>query len=231
MSDTDARRLFRKPGGRAAVDPGPARRRATKSRSSSPSPTGRPGGASDCSPARSNASPWITAFPWSSRKKSARIPESSTGCRRRRADIQVVVAYGQIIPMPVIALPRHSGRSTSIFPSFPATGAPPRSRPRSGRETRTGVTIFRLNEKMDEGDILTGDGNGHRSGGNGRGARSPAGRARGRASGPDAGRNRNDRPPAPGPFPGDARAQTPQGRRPAGLEPDRRSKSTGASGP
>ncbi|MHB8054652.1 MAG: methionyl-tRNA formyltransferase [Candidatus Aminicenantales bacterium] len=71
------------------------------------------------------------------------------------ADIHVVVAYGQIIPMPVIALPRHWTINVhfSLLPRY--RGAAPVAAAILAGETRTGVTIFRLNEKMDEGDVLT----------------------------------------------------------------------------
>ncbi len=70
------------------------------------------------------------------------------------ADIHVVVAYGQIIPMTVIALPRYwtINLHFSLLPRH--RGAAPVAAAILAGDTRTGVTIFRLNEKMDEGDIL-----------------------------------------------------------------------------
>ena len=77
--------------------------------------------------------------------------------RAAAPDIQVVVAYGQFIPMPVVALPRHGTVNVhfSLLPRF--RGAAPVAAAIAAGETRTGVTIFRLNEKMDEGDILSGE--------------------------------------------------------------------------
>lgn len=69
-------------------------------------------------------------------------------------EIHVVVAYGQIIPMPVVSLPRHWTINVhfSLLPRH--RGAAPVAAAILAGDQRTGVTIFRLNEKMDEGDIL-----------------------------------------------------------------------------
>jgi methionyl-tRNA formyltransferase len=71
-----------------------------------------------------------------------------------RADIHVVVAYGQIIPASVIDLPRHHSINVhfSLLPKY--RGACPVQWALLNGEERTGVTIFRLNEKMDEGEVL-----------------------------------------------------------------------------
>jgi len=70
-------------------------------------------------------------------------------------DINVVVAFGQIMPDSVIYLPRlHSVNvHFSLLPKF--RGASPVAWALLQGETKTGITIFELNEKMDEGDILT----------------------------------------------------------------------------
>jgi methionyl-tRNA formyltransferase len=69
-------------------------------------------------------------------------------------DLHVVVAYGQIISRAVIDLPR-LGTINVHFSLLPRhRGASPVAWAILGGETRTGVTIFRLNEKMDEGDTL-----------------------------------------------------------------------------
>jgi methionyl-tRNA formyltransferase len=84
-------------------------------------------------------------------------PEILDRLRAAAPDIQVVVAYGQILPMPVVALPQHWTINVhfSILPRF--RGAAPVAAAIAAGETRTGVTIFRLNEKMDEGDVLSGE--------------------------------------------------------------------------
>jgi len=71
------------------------------------------------------------------------------------AEIHIVVAYGQIIPKNIIDLPFHSTINVhfSLLPRY--RGASPVAAAILAGETRTGVTIFRLNEKMDEGDLLS----------------------------------------------------------------------------
>jgi len=72
-----------------------------------------------------------------------------------QADIHVVVAYGQIIPASIIDLPRHHSINVhfSLLPKY--RGACPVQWAVLNGEALTGVTIFRLNEKMDEGEVLS----------------------------------------------------------------------------
>ncbi len=74
--------------------------------------------------------------------------------RQINPDVNVVVAYGQIIPGSIIYLPRFKSINVhfSLLPKY--RGAAPVEWAILNGETRTGVTIFELNEKMDEGDIL-----------------------------------------------------------------------------
>jgi len=69
-------------------------------------------------------------------------------------DVQVVVAYGQIIPASLIDLPRFHSVNVhfSLLPKY--RGASPVQWALLNGETRTGVTIFELNEKLDEGSVL-----------------------------------------------------------------------------
>jgi len=69
-------------------------------------------------------------------------------------DINIVVAYGQIIPASIIYLPVHKTLNVhfSLLPKY--RGAAPVQWAILNGETKTGVTIMELNEKMDEGDIL-----------------------------------------------------------------------------
>jgi methionyl-tRNA formyltransferase len=71
-----------------------------------------------------------------------------------KPDVNVVVAYGQIMPGPVIDLPRYLSLNVhfSLLPRY--RGASPVSWAILRGEMRTGVTIFELNERMDEGDVL-----------------------------------------------------------------------------
>jgi methionyl-tRNA formyltransferase len=72
-----------------------------------------------------------------------------------RPDIHVVVAYGQIIPAPIIYFPHFHSLNVhfSLLPKY--RGAAPVQWTILNGETETGVTIMELNEKMDEGDILS----------------------------------------------------------------------------
>jgi methionyl-tRNA formyltransferase len=74
--------------------------------------------------------------------------------RAARAELFVVVAYGQILPLEIIEIPPHKTINLhfSLLPQY--RGAAPVQAALLNGETKTGVTIFRLNEAMDEGDIL-----------------------------------------------------------------------------
>jgi methionyl-tRNA formyltransferase len=71
-----------------------------------------------------------------------------------RPDIHVVAAYGQFLPASITNFPpRHSVNvHFSLLPKY--RGASPVQWAIMNAETRTGVTIFELNERMDEGNIL-----------------------------------------------------------------------------
>jgi methionyl-tRNA formyltransferase len=70
-------------------------------------------------------------------------------------DIIVVVAYGQIIPSAIINLPRRKSVNVhfSLLPKY--RGAAPVQWAILNGEEKTGVTVFELNERMDEGEILS----------------------------------------------------------------------------
>jgi methionyl-tRNA formyltransferase len=70
------------------------------------------------------------------------------------ADFFVVAAYAKIIPGAVIALPRQGvvGVHPSLLPKY--RGASPIQSAILNGETETGVTIYRMDEKMDHGPIL-----------------------------------------------------------------------------
>ncbi len=70
-------------------------------------------------------------------------------------DVNVVVAYGQIIPAEITDLPRFKSINVhfSLLPKY--RGAAPVNWAILNGEKKTGVTIFELNERMDEGDILS----------------------------------------------------------------------------
>ena len=73
-------------------------------------------------------------------------------------DLAVVVAYGQIIPASIIYLPKHNSLNVhfSLLPRY--RGASPVQWALLNGEERTGISIFELNEKMDEGDVLAQEG-------------------------------------------------------------------------
>jgi len=86
--------------------------------------------------------------------KIRKDPRSLDLLRSIQPDISVVVAFGQIMPADVIYLPRLHTVNVhfSILPKY--RGASPVAWALLQGETRTGITTFELNEKMDEGDVL-----------------------------------------------------------------------------
>ena len=69
-------------------------------------------------------------------------------------DVAVVVAYGHLIPKDMLDVPPHGfiNLHASLLPKY--RGAAPVPYAILNGETETGVTVFRLNEKFDEGKIL-----------------------------------------------------------------------------
>lgn len=70
------------------------------------------------------------------------------------ADVGVLASYGQLVPREVLALPAHGvlGVHPSLLPKY--RGAAPVAWAVLNGETVTGMTIYRLNERLDAGDIL-----------------------------------------------------------------------------
>ncbi len=71
-----------------------------------------------------------------------------------KADLFVVVAYGQYIPQSVLALPKHGAINLhpSLLPKY--RGSSPIQWAVAAGDTVTGVTILYVGEKMDAGDII-----------------------------------------------------------------------------
>jgi methionyl-tRNA formyltransferase len=69
-------------------------------------------------------------------------------------DVNIVVAYGQIIPHAVHFLPRYHSLNVhfSLLPKY--RGAAPVQWTVLNGEAESGVTIIELNDRMDEGDVL-----------------------------------------------------------------------------
>lgn len=87
----------------------------------------------------------------------ARIRTDEPALERIRAaapDVNVVVAYGQIIPRSIHWLPRHHSLNVhfSLLPKY--RGAAPVQWTILNGDAESGVTIIELNDRMDEGDIL-----------------------------------------------------------------------------
>lgn len=83
-----------------------------------------------------------------------RDPEAVERLRRLQPDRLVVVAYGQIIPRSVLALPRRGAVNVhaSLLPRH--RGAAPVAAAILAGDSETGVTIMRMDEQLDHGPIL-----------------------------------------------------------------------------
>lgn len=71
------------------------------------------------------------------------------------ADIFLVAAYGQIIPKQILDLPKHGSLNFhgSILPKY--RGSSPIQEALKNGDTITGVTLIKMDEKMDHGDIVS----------------------------------------------------------------------------
>jgi methionyl-tRNA formyltransferase len=83
-----------------------------------------------------------------------RRPESVEQLRQLRAEMIVVVGYGQIIPQTIIDLPRHGilNVHASLLPKY--RGAAPIQWAVANGEIHTGVTIMQIDAGLDTGDML-----------------------------------------------------------------------------
>lgn len=83
-----------------------------------------------------------------------REPEAVERLRRLQPDLLVVVAYGQIIPRSVLAIPRLGAINVhaSLLPRH--RGAAPVAHAILGGDSETGVTIMRMDEQLDHGPVL-----------------------------------------------------------------------------
>lgn len=82
------------------------------------------------------------------------VSEAIDKLKSCEADLFVVIAYGQILPIDVLSLPKlySVGLHASLLPKY--RGASPINWAILNGEKRTGVTVFKLSEKMDAGDII-----------------------------------------------------------------------------
>lgn len=85
----------------------------------------------------------------------ARSPDFLDALRALAPDLIVVVAYGQILPTSVIAVPPLGciNAHASLLPRL--RGAAPIQRAILAGDRETGVTVMRINERMDAGEVLT----------------------------------------------------------------------------
>jgi len=86
-----------------------------------------------------------------------RDPEAVERLRTIAPDLMVVVAYGQIIPRSVLAIPRLGAINVhaSLLPRH--RGAAPIARAILAGDAETGVTIMKMDEQLDHGPILAAD--------------------------------------------------------------------------
>jgi methionyl-tRNA formyltransferase len=85
---------------------------------------------------------------------SAKDPAFADALRAIRPDLCVVVAYGRLLPLSVLEIPPLGciNAHASLLPAL--RGAAPIERAILEGHRRTGVTIMRIEERMDAGDML-----------------------------------------------------------------------------
>ncbi|MDD5496359.1 MAG: methionyl-tRNA formyltransferase [Candidatus Omnitrophica bacterium] len=86
--------------------------------------------------------------------KDASSNESVEYLKTLGADLFVVVSFGQILKKEALSIPKHYAINLhgSLLPKY--RGAAPTNWAVINGDKTTGVTIIRMNEKMDEGDIM-----------------------------------------------------------------------------
>jgi methionyl-tRNA formyltransferase len=86
--------------------------------------------------------------------KTLRTPEAQAEFAALHADIAVVVAYGLILPKPVLDAPRHGCLNihASLLPRW--RGAAPIHRAVLAGDAETGVCIMQMEEGLDTGPVL-----------------------------------------------------------------------------
>jgi len=76
------------------------------------------------------------------------------GLKSHSADLFIIVAFGQILPSEILEIPRLYciNLHPSLLPNY--RGAAPVNWAVINGESKTGLTVIRMNEKMDSGDII-----------------------------------------------------------------------------
>lgn len=84
-----------------------------------------------------------------------KIAELKPEISRRRPDLIIVCAYGQIIPKDILDVPRFGSLNLhpSLLPKY--RGASPIQFAILNNEKKTGVTVMLMDEKMDHGPIIS----------------------------------------------------------------------------
>jgi methionyl-tRNA formyltransferase len=87
--------------------------------------------------------------------RTLKDPEVQAGFAALRADLAVVGAYGLLLPRPVLEAPRLGcvNLHASLLPRW--RGAAPIERAILAGDAETGITIFRMEEGLDTGPVLT----------------------------------------------------------------------------
>ena len=87
--------------------------------------------------------------------ESVNTPESIEMIKKLKPDIIVVVAYGQIIKPAILDIPTFGciNLHTSLLPKY--RGAAPIQRAVLAGDKVSGATVMYMNEKMDDGDIIS----------------------------------------------------------------------------
>lgn len=85
--------------------------------------------------------------------RSLRNEDESARFAAHRADVAVVVAYGLILPKPILDAPRHGclNLHASLLPRW--RGAAPIQRAIMAGDTQTGVMVMRMEEGLDTGPV------------------------------------------------------------------------------
>lgn len=85
---------------------------------------------------------------------SLRSEEAQHDFEFLRSDVAVVVAYGLILPPPILAAPKHGCLNihASLLPRW--RGAAPIHRAIEAGDARTGITIMQMDAGLDTGDML-----------------------------------------------------------------------------
>ena len=83
-----------------------------------------------------------------------RDPEAISRLQSLSPDLLVVVAYGQILPESVLAIPRLGGINVHASQLPRHRGAAPIARAILEGDSTTGVTVMRMDEQLDHGPIL-----------------------------------------------------------------------------